>query len=381
MSNPAAETKYIRFVEKTPIWIAISVLTIVIGIGAMFYNYSQMGSVLRMGLAFTGGQSLLLQFKEELQPDGQDAKAIVDKYSDGDAVVQVYANDRHRVSIKLKVKAEGETEQAVAEASNLHIIELKKELGDAFGGYSEDPTSLNPVTLEQSFVGPTVGRELIWNAIWALVVGCVLIMIFILYRFGGWHYSLAGIVALIHDVQITLTVTAILRLEVSESFIAVILTIIGYSINDTIIIFDRIRENLRLHGDRIPFPTLCNISLTQTLTRSLNTVLTVVIMIVAMLAVGGVNIRDFLIAMLTGMLSGAYSSIFIATPVMLWLSKGQAPKAASDDSAPALAVAGPAGVPQRESASALPPEVEADGVSRFSAGDMRQRNARKQRRR
>jgi preprotein translocase SecF subunit len=380
MSNPPLDTtKYIRFVEKTPLWIAISVLTIVVGIGAMIYNHSQHGSAFRLGLAFTGGQSLLLQFKNELPLDGQSAKQIVEKYAEGDAVVQVYANDPHRVSIKLKVKADGDTEKALAEASNLQIIELKKELGNAFGGFSEDPASQNPVTLEQAFVGPTVGKELINNAIMALVIGCVLIMFFILFRFGGWAYSLAGIVSLIHDVQITLTVTALLHLEVSESFIAVILTIIGYSINDTIIIFDRIRENLRLHGaEKIDFPTLCNISLTQTLTRSLNTVITVVIMIAAMLLVGGVNIRDFLIAMLAGMVSGAYSSIFIATPVMLWLSKGQAPKQLEEPEQQAALASGT--LPRRDAAPRFEAEVEADGVSRFPAGEMRP-GARRQRRR
>ena len=119
----------------------------------------------------------------------------------------------------------------------------------------------------------------------------------------------------------------------SDSFIAVILTIIGYSINDTIIIFDRIRENLRNYGDSAPLAQICNLSLNQTLVRSLNTVFTVIIMIVALMIFGGHNLRDFLTAMLVGMISGGYSSIFIATPLMLWFSRGQlklAPEPAAD---------------------------------------------------
>jgi preprotein translocase SecF subunit len=357
MNNPDHNGKYFHYVERAPIWLSISLFTIVAGIVAMIVNYSQTGSAFKLGLAFTGGQSLLLRFKDPMPVDGQAVKTIVDKYAEGDTVVQVYADEPHEVSIKLRVKTTGKDEQEHADQAAQRIVELKKELGNAFGGYSEgtggttepaaastttnalgEPTGTttpapsntsaqaNPQTLEQAFVGPTVGKELIRNAIWALVLGSVLIMIYILIRFGSWPYSLAGILAMIHDVQITMTVVAVMRLEISEAFIAVFLTIVGYSINDTIIIFDRIRENLRLHGGRMDFKQLCNISLNQTVVRSINTVATVVIMIVAMLVVGGHNLRDFLIAMLAGMVSGAYSSIFVATPLMLWFSKGRAPQ-------------------------------------------------------
>jgi len=102
-----------------------------------------------------------------------------------------------------------------------------------------------------------------------------------------------------------------------------VLTIIGYSINDTIIIFDRIRENLRTYGDSAPLSQLCNLSLNQTLLRSVNTMLTTITMIVMLMLLGGHNLRDFLTAMLIGMISGGYSSIFIATPLMLWFTRGE----------------------------------------------------------
>jgi len=200
---------------------------------------------------------------------------------------------------------------------------MKEELGNAYGGFSAEEGGENPITEEQDYVGPTVGAELIRNAILALVIGCVLIMIYILLRFGRWQMSLAAILALVHDVLITLGVTAVLRLEVSDSFIAVILTIIGYSINDTIIIFDRIRENLRNYSDDYPLAQISNLSLNQTLVRSVNTVVTVIFMIVALMVLGGANLRDFLTAMLIGMISGGYSSIFVATPLMLWFSGGK----------------------------------------------------------
>jgi preprotein translocase subunit SecF len=329
MYNPFQDGKYFRYVERAPVWLAISALTIIIGIGAMIYNHATMGSAFKLGLAYTGGESLLLRFKEELPGDGQKIKDIVQKYSTGDSIVQVYTDDPHKVSIKLRIKTTGKDEQENSAQSNQQVVDLKKELGNAYGGYSDDAANPNPQTLEQAFVGPTVGAELIKNAVWALFWGSLLVMLWILFRFGSWPYSVAAIIALIHDVQITMTVTAVMRLEVTESFIAVFLTIIGYSVHDTIVIFDRIRENLRQYGQNEPFPQICNVSLNQTIVRSINTVVTVVIMIIALLVVGGANIRDFLIAMLVGMVSGAYSSVFVATPLMLYFSKGRAPQAAT----------------------------------------------------
>ena len=318
-----AQLKYFRFVEKAPVWLAISVIVIAVGIVFMFMNKAQLGSYFNLSIHFTGGDKILLQFTEPVELDAQQIKPLVKKYAIGDPIVQVYADEPEVVSIKMNVAASGANEDEQSRNRTENVKEMKRELGNAYGGYSDATDSLNPVTLEQDYVGPTVGQELINNAILALIIGCVLIMLYILIRFGRWQMSLAGIIALVHDVFITLGVTAILRLEVSDSFIAVILTIIGYSINDTIIVFDRIRENFRAYGDNVPFGQLCNLSVSQTVVRSINTVVTVIIMICALLVLGGENVRDFLIAMLVGMISGGYSSIFVATPVMLWLSKGK----------------------------------------------------------
>ena len=138
---------------------------------------------------------------------------------------------------------------------------------------------------EQNYVGPTVGKELIKNAFWALIIGSGLIMIYVLARFGRWQMSIAAILSLVHDVAFVLAFSALLQLEINASFIAVILTIIGYSINDTIIVFDRIRENARNLGDDVNFAQLCNLSMSQTWLRSINTVLTVVFMILVLLVV------------------------------------------------------------------------------------------------
>lgn len=196
---------------------------------------------------------------------------------------------------------------------------LRYELGLRYGGFKVD--------LEE-YVGPVVGRELTMKAFWAVIIASVLILIYVAFRFSGFDYGIGGVLALVHDVLIIMGGSAIasyfFNFEMDASFIAVVLTIIGFSINDTIIIFDRIRENLRLHPE-LNFPYLCNLSLTQTLARSIYTVLTVVIALVALIIFGGENLRFFSISMLIGMVSGSYSSIFIATPIVLLFRRGGKP--------------------------------------------------------
>lgn len=317
------EGKYFKYVERAPLWVGISCVAIIAGLIFMYMNYASTGSLFNLSIHFTGGEKLILRFSQKLDLDGQAVKAIVEKYATGEPIVQVYADEPQVVSIKLGVAASGATPDEQSRNLEHTLVDMKKELGDAFGGYSNDEANPNPEVLEQAHVGPTVGKELIRNTILALIFGCVLIMLYILLRFHRWQMSMAAIVALIHDVAITLGVTAALRLEVADSFIAVVLTIIGYSINDTIIIFDRIRENLRTYGDTAPLSQLCNLSLNQTLLRSVNTMLTTITMIVVLMIFGGHNLRDFLTAMLVGMISGGYSSIFIATPLMLWFTRGE----------------------------------------------------------
>ena len=312
--------KYFRYIDRAPLWVSISVLVIIAGFIGMFVNHSRTGAWFNLSIHYTGGEHLLLQTSEPMEVDGQAVKAIVMEYSSNEPIVQVYEDDPTHVAIKMVVRAEGETEADISNNRVENLRDMKEEIGDAYGGYA---VSTNPVTLEQDHVGATIGAELIRNTIYALLFGSILIMLYILMRFGRWQYSVAAIIALLHDVAITLGFAALTRIEISDSFIAVVLTIIGYSINDTIIIFDRIRENARHSGDKQPLKLICDLSLNQTLMRSINTSLTTIVMIVALIFLGGENIRSFLLAMCVGMVSGAYSSIFIAAPIMLWLSKGQ----------------------------------------------------------
>ena len=172
--------------------------------------------------------------------------------------------------------------------------------------------------LREEKVGATIGGELIFNAVMALVISWVLIILYIAYRFE-FKFGIAAIIALIHDILIVLVFFSFTQKQVDSSFVAALLTIVGYSINDTIVIFDRIRENLKLHfrrGGNVA--EIVNRSIYQTLTRSLYTVFTCLFTTFALYFFGGETTKDFAFALIVGFSSGCYSSIFIAGP--LWLT-------------------------------------------------------------
>lgn len=192
-------------------------------------------------------------------------------------------------------------------------------------------------SFEVNTVDPEMSKELGQNAIYAVLLSCVGIIIYVSIRFE-WRFAVAAIVALLHDALVVISIFSIFRLEVDITFIIAVLTIIGYSINDTIVIFDRIRENMRFTKIKklSDLVELVNKSLSQTLARSLYTAFSVFLAAFFMFLMGGESIRMFSLAMVIGLLFGAYSSIFIASPLWLLLkrkdiSKPKAPKPAKSD--------------------------------------------------
>ncbi|MCQ4086292.1 protein translocase subunit SecF [Saccharibacillus sp. JS10] len=181
---------------------------------------------------------------------------------------------------------------------------------------------------EINTVDTEMAKELERNALLAIIVASVGIMIYITIRFE-WRFALSAIVALLHDAFLVISVFSILRLEVNLTFIVAILTIIGFSINDTVVIFDRVRENLRFAKKQTPgdLEDVVNKSISQTMTRSLGTVFTVFIAAFALLILGSESIRMFSLAMVLGLLFGTYSSIFIASPLWLALRNKKKPSA------------------------------------------------------
>jgi preprotein translocase subunit SecF len=178
----------------------------------------------------------------------------------------------------------------------------------------------NQVSKEENTVDTELAKELAQKAIIAVLLASLGIIIYVSIRFE-WRFAIAAIVALLHDAFIVISLFSIFRLEVNLPFIAAILTIIGYSINDTIVIFDRIRENMRFTKIKSfsDLATLVNTSIWQVMTRSINTVLTVLLGAILLFALGGEGIRMFSLAMIFGLFCGMYSSIFIASPIWLLL--------------------------------------------------------------
>ncbi len=297
------EARPFPYLRWSRLWIVISILVILAGFAGMFYNQRSIGEPFRLGIDFLGGTMLEVRFDEQVS--SKEIAEIAAKYSTRDPLVQRVVGEENTYQIRIKVPVDPELSPEEQNAQHAEKMEqLKEDLTISLGE--------NRVLSEET-VGPTVSTELIRKAIIALVVGSFVILIYIFARFTSLVFAFGAIVALLHDVLITLGVSALARIEINGAFIAVILTIIGYSINDSIIIFDRIRENMR------NFPTLrlrdvIDLSLTQTLVRSLNTSGTTLAVLLALFVFGGHTIRDFVAALMVGILAGTYSSIFIASP-------------------------------------------------------------------
>ncbi|WP_366922588.1 protein translocase subunit SecF [Metallumcola ferriviriculae] len=272
------------FIGKRKLWYLLSLLIIVPGIISFFVQG------LNLGIDFTGGN--LMQVKFEKDVSVEQIRDSLGQFDLSQSPVQP-AEDNQFI-IRTKVLTEDE---------NAKVIEAFQ---DGLG---------NLEVLRNEKVGAVIGQELTRNAVLALVIASVLMVIYITIRFEFW-FAIAAILALLHDVFVTMGIFSIFQFPVDSAFVAAILTIIGYSINDTIVIFDRIRENLRIKKKE-ELPRVVNLSISQTLARSINTSLVVIMVLVSLLLFGGETTKGFSLALLIGSVSGTYSSIFTASP--LWI--------------------------------------------------------------
>ena len=290
-------------VGKRKIWFAISLLIIIPGLLSMAYKWVTLGSPLNLGIDFTGGDMINIEFKSDVTvAQIRDVLKEIDLEKSG-----IQKTGNNSAIIRTVVLDDARQEK---------LLSLLKE---EIGPYDEGRLQINKV-------GPVIGKELTQKAILALLIASVLMVAYISFRFE-WKFGIAAIIALLHDVFITLGLFSIFWWEVDSAFVAAVLTIIGYSINDTIVIFDRIRENLNKRKKGEGLKQMVNNSIMQTLVRSINTVLTVVFVLVALLLLGGSTIKIFTLALLIGVVSGAYSSIFNASPmwfVLKGMEKGRA---------------------------------------------------------
>lgn len=279
-------------IGKRNIWFALSLVIIVPGIIAMIYHWVTLGSPLNLGIDFTSGTLTSVEFKSDI---------TVGKIRDALAGVNL-----EKSVIQLSGRTALIRTPFLDDTKQTKMLSLLNE--------KVAPYEKNKLRIDK--VGPVIGQELISKALMALAIAFVLKLIYIAFRFE-FKFGISAIIALFHDILLVLGIFSIFWWEVDSAFVAAMLTIIGYSINDTIVIFDRIRENLKKRKKGEDLETMVNHSIMQTMARSINTVLTVIAILVALIIFGGANIRYFTVAMLIGVVSGAYSSIFNASP--LWV--------------------------------------------------------------
>ena len=282
----------LKIVEKKKIWFSISTIIILIGIGFMVFKG------LNLGIDFAGGTSVVFEF------GGDFNKAEVDE------MVKDYAKDPLTNTIN-----DTQYEVKSKDFPNDKVTEFVKALKEKYDTMPEEDSE---IIVSQDEVGASIGKDLTKSSLIALAVAFVAMLIYIAIRFE-FKFGIAALTALIHDVLITLSVYSIFNISVNSPFIAAILTIIGYSINATIVIFDRIREN-RKANRRADVNELANKSISQTMARSINTTLTTLFTIVAVF-IFVPSVREFSFPIIIGILSGTYSSIVIAPSVWSLLEK------------------------------------------------------------
>ncbi len=302
---------HVDFIGKRKIFYAISILVTIIGIGSLFIRG------LNPGIDFTGGRTYVVRFDETVKT-GEIAKNLTGVFGEAPQVVTYGSDNQVRITTKYKINETGVDDEVEAALFN----GLKENL----------PTD---VTLEKFLadyrkssetVGPTIASDIKTKAIWAVFVALIIMFFYIFMRFRNWQYGLGALVAVAHDVMIVIGIYSLLwgilpfTMEIDQSFIAAILTVIGYSINDTVVVFDRLREFLPLHRKR-PVKDVINMAMNDTLSRTMNTGVTSILVLIAMFFFGGATIRGFLFAMIIGIIVGTYSSIFIASSVVYDTSK------------------------------------------------------------
>lgn len=250
---------------------------------------------LKLGIDFTGGSLLEYRFEKPVSAEQLKSYGVVNATGPNTYIIRTKPLEHEQLQA------------------------LKTELSNKYGNFD---------ARREENVGPVIGKELESRATTAIIVACIAIVLYISYAFrkvprptSSWRFGITAITALIHDVLVVAGIFAILghfyNIEIDALFVTALLTVIGFSVHDTIVVFDRIRENLLKNAGQ-KFLHIADISIAQTLSRSLNTSLTVVFTLLALLLFGGETIRWFVVALLIGIISGTYSSIFNATALLVW---------------------------------------------------------------
>lgn len=274
---------------------------------------------LQQGVDFVGGRTYQIRFEQEVNPTEISAE-LKDVFGSGTNVKTFGGANQIKVTTAYKVDVEGlEVDQEI-QGKLYDVLQKYMAPGTTLEGFITPADDKNFGILQSVKVGPTIADDIKKNAFLAIIGSLTIVFLYILMRFRKWQFSLGAVTAVFHDVLIVLGVFSVtsafmpFNMEIDQAFIAAILTVIGYSLNDTVVVFDRIREVVNTKGWKKG--THVNEALNSTLSRTLNTSLTTLIVLLAIFIFGGESLRGFMFAMIVGILVGTYSSLFIATPVM-----------------------------------------------------------------
>lgn len=314
----------VHIVKYRWIWMILSAILLVPGIIAMIYSsvtYSN-HSPMKVGIDYTGGTILQYGLEQKLEnSDVTKTREALQKVGIENPYIQILnVNNSQQENTKSNINS---------------IISIRTKFIDKDSNDEEVITGelnksyTNPELISVSSVGPTMGKELFKNSLIALTLAILGIIAYLSFRFR-FDYALAAILGLIHDVIFVCGVFSILGLvynvQIDGLFVTAILTVIGFSVHDTIVVFDRIRENIRYYSKKMSFGEIVDASVNQTLTRSINTSLTTLITLCALYFFGGVTTRDFVLCMILGIVIGTYSSIFFCSMLIdFWNDKKTAP--------------------------------------------------------
>tara|TARA_R110002012_G_scaffold51138_1_gene132172 strand:- start:55737 stop:58703 length:2967 start_codon:yes stop_codon:yes gene_type:complete len=302
----------INFLKKRKMAYIISGAFILVSLGSLFTNS------LDQGVDFVGGRTYQVRFAEAVSAN-EISETLADAF--GSAEAKTFGNaNQLKITTKYKVN---ETDNAIdEEIRNTLYTELQPYMsGLSYEEFISDDQGKTVGLMKYYKVSPTIADDIKKSSIWAILGSLVVVFLYILIRFKRWQFSLGAVAAVFHDVLIVLGVFSLtykympFSMEIDQAFIAAILTVIGYSLNDTVVVFDRIREFFNEHS-AWSFNKVINVSLSSTLSRTLNTSLTTLVVLLAIFIFGGDSIRGFMFALIVGVIVGTYSSLFIATPLM-----------------------------------------------------------------
>jgi preprotein translocase subunit SecF len=309
--------KYWKIIEKRNLWFALSGLVILIGFGMMGMRMVHGQPILNLGSDFAGGNTMVLRFdwlNEKYKQIGHNPVAFQDESS------------KFIRSIRSVLGQFGLENSSIQISSDQEVIIKTTKVTEDKSTHIRDALTarLGPIeVLEIDYIGPSMGTELRNQSLLIIILVSVALMGYISWRFE-FCYGVGALAATLHDALVMISIASIFHVEVDTAFVAALLTILGYSINDTIVIFDRIRDNLgKARASKQPFDlaTVINVSIRETIGRTINTVVTVIIVLVSLIVFGASTLRPFCVVLLMGTLAGTYSSIFIASPMMAFAFK------------------------------------------------------------